>query len=485
MFPSGLCFSKFLQNEPNFSYLRPHTNAKILLRMRHLLLTLALGSVLAAAPATDTWRDVSPHRSGVIQANGIRLHYLDWGGTGDAMVFLAGLGNTAHVFDTLAPKFTGRFRAIGMTRRGFGQSERPDTGYDIPSRVSDLVGFLDALKIQKAILVGHSLAGDELTAFAMAHPQRVIKLVYLDAAYDRSKMPAASFEKMQQVVMASMFAKLPKLPPETTPLERDIAMGKSRFGSLWNEALEAEARENYERAADGGLKRRLVAPMHLLIGGSQKAKLDNETLASPALSFFAQSDPLEDVPEEKRKEAAEAARAVAAYLDGEIASQKKNPRARVVVLEKANHYCWFDRGDLVVREMNAFLEGTAEIAVRRTIQNIIAADNARDLEGVVALYTPDAVLLPPGLAPIAGTAAIRERYRGLYANSLPRLNQSIEELVVREDWAFVRGRTLGLFPGGPNQPAREIHDKFVMLLSRDGTAWRVARLMWNTSKAGN
>jgi ketosteroid isomerase-like protein len=103
----------------------------------------------------------------------------------------------------------------------------------------------------------------------------------------------------------------------------------------------------------------------------------------------------------------------------------------------------------------------------------------------VALYTPDAVLLPPGLAPIAGTAAIRERYRGLYANSLPRLNQSIEELVVREDWAFVRGRTLGLFPGGPNQPAREIHDKFVMLLSRDGTAWRVARLMWNTSKAGN
>jgi pimeloyl-ACP methyl ester carboxylesterase len=101
----------------------------------------------------------------VIQANGIRLHYLDWGGTGDAMVFLAGLGNTAHVFDTLAPKFTdvprrrhdpARIRAVRTARHG----------YDMPARVADLAGFLDALKFRKAILVGHSVAGDELTAFA-------------------------------------------------------------------------------------------------------------------------------------------------------------------------------------------------------------------------------------------------------------------------------------------------------------------------------
>src|SRR4029077_9070667 len=124
------------------------------------------------------------------------------------MVFLAGLGNTAHVFDTLAPKFTARFHAIGMTRRGFGQSERPDTGYDMPSRVADLVGFLDALKIQKAILVGHSIAGDELTAFAAAHPQRVIKLVYLDSAYDRSQIPDQAAGKLQQARSAAVRVKL-------------------------------------------------------------------------------------------------------------------------------------------------------------------------------------------------------------------------------------------------------------------------------------
>jgi pimeloyl-ACP methyl ester carboxylesterase len=323
--------------------------------MRYLLLALALRCTVAAAPATDTWRDVSPHRSAVIQANGIRLHYLDWGGTGDAMLFLAGLGNTAHVFDRLAPKFTGRFHAIGMTRRGFGQSERPDTGYDMPARVADLAGFLDALKIQKAILVGHSVAGDELTAFAAAHPHRVIKLVYLDAAYDRSQIPDQAAGKLQQARSAAVRVRLPNVAADAAPIERDTANLKARFGTLWNEALEAEVRENYERAADGTLKRRQPAPIQAIMDGSRAAKLDYSKLASPSLAFFAKRDPLDAVPVDQRKDLEDAARASSTFDDRQIDVLKKNPKVRVVVLENANHYCWFDRGDDVVREMNAFL----------------------------------------------------------------------------------------------------------------------------------
>lgn len=444
---------------------------------------LFLAGALACL-AADTWRDPSPHKSGVVQANGIRLHYLDWGGTGDPMVFLAGLGNTAHVFDGLAPKFTGRFHVIGMTRRGFGQSDRPDTGYDIAGRLADLAAFLGAMNLQKVILVGHSLAGDELTAFALAYPDRVIKLVYLDAAYDRSSIPMDQATKLEQALNQAMIAKLPKLPAELTMVEREVANGKVGFGSLWNDALEAEVRENYESAADGTLKRRRIGPFQALIQGSGKANLDYSKLTSTSLSFFAQRDVLDELPEDKRKEFAEGGRKFSEYFDAQVATLKRNTHVRVVVLPKANHHCWFDRGDEVLREMNAFLDNPAETAIRRTIQNIIAADNARDLERVVALYAQDAVLLPPGLPPISGRDAIRERYRGLYANSLPNLNQSIEEITVRDDWAYVRGRTFGLFPAGPNQPARQIDDKFVMILTRDGGEWRVARLMWNTSTAG-
>ena len=113
------------------------------------------------------------------------LSGLGW--RGETILFLHGAGDTAHIFDDLAPKFTNQFRVLGLTRRGHGQSEKPEAGYDTATLVEDIRQFLDALKIQRVILVGHSLAGDELTRFAGEHPDRVIKLVYLDAAHDRAR----------------------------------------------------------------------------------------------------------------------------------------------------------------------------------------------------------------------------------------------------------------------------------------------------------
>src|SRR5439155_9643719 len=128
--------------------------------------------------------DKSPHKSAFVTANSIKMNYLDWGGTGDVIILLAGLGNDAHVFDEIAPPLTDKFHVIGLTRRGFGETERPAAGYDTATRVEDIRAFMDAQKITRAHLVGHSLAGDEMTLFAATYPQRVIKMVYLDAAYD-------------------------------------------------------------------------------------------------------------------------------------------------------------------------------------------------------------------------------------------------------------------------------------------------------------
>lgn len=131
--------------------------------------------------------DISPHKSATVTANGIKMHYLDWGGAGDVLILLAGFGNDAHVFDQIAPLFSDKFHVIALTRRGFGETGRPATGYDTDTRVEDVRAFMDALKIPKAHLAGHSLAGDELTLFAAKYPQRTAKLIYLDAAYDRTK----------------------------------------------------------------------------------------------------------------------------------------------------------------------------------------------------------------------------------------------------------------------------------------------------------
>jgi non-heme chloroperoxidase len=127
-----------------------------------------------------------PPKSGFVTANSIRLHYLDWGGSGDTILLLPGFNDTAHVYDDFALQFTDRFHVIGLTRRGVGESDKPAGGYDTSTRVEDIRQFLDALSVHKASLIGHSMAGDELTLFATRYPDRVAKLIYLDAAYDRT-----------------------------------------------------------------------------------------------------------------------------------------------------------------------------------------------------------------------------------------------------------------------------------------------------------
>jgi pimeloyl-ACP methyl ester carboxylesterase len=117
--------------------------------------------------------------------NGVKLHYLDWGGKGPAaMLFLSSLGGTASDFQALATAFTDHYHVLGLTRRGQGQSAKPDTGYDTFQLVEDIKAFLDQKNIKRAVLVGYSMAGNELTDFATVYPKRVVKLVYLDAAYD-------------------------------------------------------------------------------------------------------------------------------------------------------------------------------------------------------------------------------------------------------------------------------------------------------------
>ena len=134
--------------------------------------------------------DPSPRRALVAIRPGIRLEVLDWGGRGPALVFLAGFGDTAHVFDSFAPQFATRFHVVGITRRGFGASDRPAAGYDTATLCRDITLVLDSLGIRQASFVGHSFAGTELSCLAAFHPERVARVVYLDASYDFPRLYA-------------------------------------------------------------------------------------------------------------------------------------------------------------------------------------------------------------------------------------------------------------------------------------------------------
>jgi pimeloyl-ACP methyl ester carboxylesterase len=162
--------------------------------VRALLLCGAVAATMwSSQPASE------PPVDQFVVVQGVRLHYLDWGGSGPTLLFLTSFGASAHEYDQLAPKFTSRFRVLGLTRRGQPPSAEPESGYETRTLVDDTRGFLDALRIGRVALAGYSIAGTELSLFAAVYPDRVSHLVYLDAlgdnksAYELATNPATRY----------------------------------------------------------------------------------------------------------------------------------------------------------------------------------------------------------------------------------------------------------------------------------------------------
>src|SRR5919197_6345730 len=128
-----------------------------------LLLSLPVIAV-AMSQIGVRWHDSSPHRVQLVTVEpGVQLEVLDWGGTGRPVVLLAGLGMTAHVFDGFAEKLTQSCHVYGITRRGYGASSRPASGYTEERLAQDDLRVFDALKLDHPVVAGHSIAGDELS----------------------------------------------------------------------------------------------------------------------------------------------------------------------------------------------------------------------------------------------------------------------------------------------------------------------------------
>jgi non-heme chloroperoxidase len=89
------------------------------------------------------------------------------------------MGNSAHVFDEFAPKFTDKFHVYALTRRGFGASSQPKDGYNLATLCKDIISVIDHLHLKKVILVGHSIASEEITKLPETTPAKLRRLFIL------------------------------------------------------------------------------------------------------------------------------------------------------------------------------------------------------------------------------------------------------------------------------------------------------------------
>jgi len=110
------------------------------------------------------------------QSNGIELYY-EIHGEGKPLVLISGLGYSSWQWHKMVPLLAEKFQVITFDNRGVGQSDKPAGPYTAGMLAQDTVGLLDALKIEKAVIVGHSMGGFIAQAIALDFPQRVEKLI--------------------------------------------------------------------------------------------------------------------------------------------------------------------------------------------------------------------------------------------------------------------------------------------------------------------
>jgi len=306
----------------------------------------ATSSILAGQ--TRPWIDVSGHTESLVSVGtGVKVEVLDWGGTGPPLVLLTGLGNTAHVFDHFAHQFTDRFHVLGVTRRGYGASSHPTAGYDIATRANDILAISDHFKFDRILLVGHSIAGDELTRLAATFPTRVLALVYLDAAYDRTQV-----KQLPQ----------PSYPQPTADTYTSAEKYMAYLARVWNwRAPEAELYNTRSVRSDGYVGDMKTGPEITSQIISRIEAPDYRRVRAPALALYSRPDLRTVYPYYAEFDAESKARAdriideTGSYQQRSIAGFRAGANNRETVVLDGNHYMFFTNEAEVVRLMRDFL----------------------------------------------------------------------------------------------------------------------------------
>jgi non-heme chloroperoxidase len=324
-----------------------------------LLVVCLLVAVTCAAPAAQQWRDPSPHQVRFITVDSsVNLEVLDCGGSGVPIVLL-GCYLTGHAYDDFAPKLTDRFHVLALTRRGIGASDQPAVGYELQRSADDLLTVLDALTLQKPILVANSCGGWTQTLLAEHHPDRLGGLVYLEAA-DDPMLTLADYD-LRRVDTANQPKRATPAPDlDYSSFDAYRRTQKTRSGVAFPEA---ELRYGFGVKPDGSLGPSLLSPaVRQAITVGARRKPNYARVRVPVLAIFRTPRPFEEAATDFAIQNDQQRAALRQRYDVEklMTAKWENdlraglPGAKIVELPGASLYMFLSNETDVLREVRAF-----------------------------------------------------------------------------------------------------------------------------------
>ena len=278
---------------------------------------------------------------GFVQTNSVRLHYLEWGGSGPPAVLLHATGFLARLFEPIAEELSGRFHVYAYDARGHGDSDKPPTGYSWDLFAADLRGFLDAMGLGRILAIGHSMGGASAGHLAATAPDLVSAAVFIEPIIFPAIGNDEGNERRRQ--LSSGAAKRRMVWPSREALIRSYRK-RPTFANWRDDVLSLYAEHGTFARDDGRIELKCPGKIEAQIyenGPSQDTWGLLPDIRCPTLVIRGQHT---DQP------LAMAAHGVA----------QRVPGARLVTIDGAGHLAPMERPDAVAAEITAFLgEGAA------------------------------------------------------------------------------------------------------------------------------
>jgi non-heme chloroperoxidase len=305
-------------------------------------------------------KDMSQHSVDLVAVDkDVKLEVLDWGGSGRRLILLACLGSTAYGVDDFATKLTASYHVYGITRRGFGASSAPRPkckNYSADRLGDDALAVMDALKINRPVLVGHSIAGEELSSIGTRFPERVAGLVYLDAGYAYAYYDDNAARGEWIFDTFALERELEEYGSPGAPKEKKLQIDHRFKTSLprFEKDLKLYQKQLQEMPENAPVPQNnpRVKTDAAILKGFQIYK----GVRCPVLAIFADPHTLRhNAPTDPEKRAALIAEDLATTSAQADAFQAGNPSVRVVRLANASPWVVGSNEADLLREMNAFI----------------------------------------------------------------------------------------------------------------------------------
>jgi pimeloyl-ACP methyl ester carboxylesterase len=288
---------------------------------------------------------------------GVSLEVVDWGGNGRPIVLLAGLGATAHVFDSFAKRLTPKYHVFGITRRGFAPSSVPAAGYAADRLGDDVLAVIDRLKVDRPVLIGHSLAGEELSSIGSRHPEKISGLVYLEAAYTYAFYDPSSGDLLiDSIELRNKIDRLVKREfSDESSMIAELLAAVPRFEKdLLDEQKGLPAARPPETATAPPAETAVILPAQAILAGIQKYT----RVGAPVLAIFAYPHAFAGMYENDPAGRAKAEAQDITRIDSQAkAVEQGAPAAHIVRIAHAKHMIFTSNESDVVREVEGFVSG--------------------------------------------------------------------------------------------------------------------------------